>query len=49
LARAFGAVRWQAAAPSKDAGTIGVAAIAASEYQGSDKARTLLLPALDYQ
>ena len=47
--QAFDAVRLSSAAPGKDGGTVGAAVIAAYEYQGSDKRRTLVLPVLDYQ
>jgi outer membrane scaffolding protein for murein synthesis (MipA/OmpV family) len=49
FAQAFHAVRLDGSASGKDSGTIGVAVIAAYEYRGSDKRRTLLLPLLDYQ
>jgi len=49
FAQAFDAVRLYGAAPGKDGGTVGAAVIAAHEYQGSDKRRTLVLPVLDYQ
>jgi outer membrane scaffolding protein for murein synthesis (MipA/OmpV family) len=48
FAQAFDAVRLYRASPGVDRGTIGVAAIAATEYRGSDERRTLLLPVLDY-
>jgi outer membrane scaffolding protein for murein synthesis (MipA/OmpV family) len=49
FAQAFDAVRLSGAAPGKDGGSVGAAFIAAYEYQGSDKRRTLVLPVLDYQ
>ena len=49
FAQAFDAVRLYGAAPGKDGGTAAAAVIAAYEYQGSDKRRTLVLPVLDYQ
>jgi MipA family protein len=49
FAKAFDAVRLDAAAPGKDGGTVGASVIAAYEYQGSDKRRTLVLPVVDYQ
>lgn len=48
-AQAFDAVRLYGAAPGKDGGLVGAAVLAGTEYQGSDKRRTLVLPVLDYQ
>jgi outer membrane scaffolding protein for murein synthesis (MipA/OmpV family) len=49
FAQAFDAVRLMGAAPGKDGGTVGAAAISAYAYQGSDQDTTLLVPVLDYQ
>jgi outer membrane protein len=49
FAQAFDAVRLYAAAPGQDGGTVGAAVVASTQYQGSDKRRTLVLPVLDYQ
>lgn len=49
FAQAFDAVRLYAAAPEKDGGTAGLAAIATYEYRGSDERRVLVVPVIDYQ
>jgi outer membrane scaffolding protein for murein synthesis (MipA/OmpV family) len=49
FAQAFDAVRLNGAAPGKDGGSVGAAAIATYEYQGSDQRSTVLVPVLDYQ
>ena len=48
-AQAFDAVRLFGAARDMDDGTVGLAAIAARRYQGSDERRYMVLPLLDYQ
>ncbi|MFN0303846.1 MAG: MipA/OmpV family protein [Burkholderiales bacterium] len=48
-AQAFDAVRLYGAARDMDGGTVGLAAIAARRYQGSDEHRYMVLPLLDYQ
>ncbi|MGS0753433.1 MipA/OmpV family protein [Roseateles sp. GG27B] len=49
FAQAFDAVRLFGAAPTEGRGTVGVAAIFAHQYQGSDERRTMALPLLDYR
>jgi len=46
LAQAFDAVRL---APGQEGGRIGLAAIAGTQYRGSDERRTLVFPGIDYQ
>jgi MipA family protein len=49
FSQAFDAVRLYGAAPGQDGGTLGLAVIAGTEYQGANERRTLVLPVLDYQ
>ncbi len=48
-AQSFDAVRLYGATRDVDGGTVGVAAIAARRYQGSDERRYMVLPLLNYQ
>lgn len=48
-AQAFDAVRLYGAARDTDGGAVGLAAIAARRYQGSDERRYMVVPLLDYQ
>ena len=47
--QAFDAVRLYGAAPDRDGGLIGAAVVFGREYQGSNKRRTSVFPAIDYQ
>lgn len=49
FAQSFDAVRLFGAAPGRDGGRVGAAVIASHEYQGSDLARTLAVPLIEYQ
>ena len=49
FAQAFDAVRLYGAAPDQDGGLVGAAVVFGREYQGSNKRRTSLFPAIDYQ
>ncbi len=48
-AQSFDAVRLFGAAPGKDGGRAGAAVVSGHEYQGSDIARTMAVPLIDYQ
>jgi len=48
-AQAFDAVQLRNAAPGTDGGTVGLAAVSAPEYLGSEQRKTLLFPSLSYQ
>ena len=47
--QAFDAVRLYGAAPDQDGGVVGAAVVFGREYQGSNKRRTSVFPAIDYQ
>ena len=49
FSQAFDAVRLYGAAPDQDCGLIGAAVVFGREYQGSNKRRTSVFPAIDYQ
>ena len=49
FAQAFDAVRLYGAAPGQDGGLVGAAVVFGREYQGSNKRRTSVFPAIDYQ
>ena len=49
MAQAFDAVRLYGAAPGQDGGLVGAAVVFGREYQGSNKRRTSVFPAIDYQ
>ena len=49
FAQAFDAVRLYGATPDRDGGVVGIAAVVSREYQGSNKRRSGVFPALDYQ
>lgn len=42
-------VQLQSVSPGKDAGRLGIAAVSASQYQGSDQRSGMLVPLLEYQ
>ena len=49
FAQAFDTVRLYGATPDRDGGVVGIAAVVGREYQGSNKRRSGVFPALDYQ
>lgn len=49
LAQNFDAVRLYGAAFGQDGGSVGLAVLATSQYQGSDERRNMLVPILNYQ